>query len=457
MLSATEVMNQYKAAVAVRQLWEPHWESCYGYTLPRRSAHSTASDYAEIYDATASDGVDNLAAGLLAHLTPPWSKWLGFKSAAPNADVAQWEQTLHRHLSQSNFTTEIHQCYLDLIIAGTASLLFEEAPLGEPSAFRFKAVPIWDVYLAENTQGELKNTFRRLSLTKGEFKARFPKSRLQPNEEPNVVEAVYHQHHHTRYIAVLASATPRILAKGSFSHSPFINFRWMKALGEPYGRSPVMKALPDIKTANKVVEFILKRASMLAAGMWQVDYDGPDLDQIKLEAGVLIPKGSEGGSITPIEMPANFDVSQLVLEDLRTRIKTALLTNKLSLPEIKMTATEVVERSIETTRIMGAIFGRLQSELLSTLAERAVEILIRRGELPRICRNRSQVAVEFRSPLAQAQRRSEAQNIMTWLEATTALGGDQAELINRKAVVDYLAKLLSVPADITAKLEATSQ
>ena len=34
-----------------------------------------------------------------------------------------------------------------------------------------------------------------------------------------------------------------VLKEGMFHHSPFINFRWLKAPGEVYGRSPVMKAL----------------------------------------------------------------------------------------------------------------------------------------------------------------------------------------------------------------------
>ena len=35
-----------------------------------------------------------------------------------------------------------------------------------------------------------------------------------------------------------------------------------------------MKCLPDIKTANKVVELILKNASIAVTGIWQADDDG---------------------------------------------------------------------------------------------------------------------------------------------------------------------------------------
>jgi len=58
-----------------------------------------------------------------------------------------------------------------------------------------------------------------------------------------------------------------LLAARKSADSPFINFRWLKAAGETYGRSPVMKSLPDIKTANKVVELILKNASIAVTGI----------------------------------------------------------------------------------------------------------------------------------------------------------------------------------------------
>src|SRR3546814_13099960 len=63
-------------------------------------------------------------------------------------------------------------------------------------------------------------------------------------------------------IAAGSDGNDGLLAQGRFDHTPFIAFRWLKAPGETYGRSPVMKALPDIKTANKVVELVLKNASI---------------------------------------------------------------------------------------------------------------------------------------------------------------------------------------------------
>ena len=180
-----------------------------------------------------------------------------------------------------------------------------------------------------------------------------------------------------RYAAFLADESGSdepcgLLAEGMFEHSPFVTFRWVKGAGELYGRSPVMTALPDIKTANKVVELILKNASIAVTGIWLADDDGVlNPANIKLVPGSIIPKAVGSAGLTPLQAPGRFDVSQLVLDDLRVRIRHTLLTDRLG-PVVsrKMTATEVLERSSEMTRLLGAMFGRLQAELLNPLLNR---------------------------------------------------------------------------------------
>jgi hypothetical protein len=94
-----------------------------------------------------------------------------------------------------------------------------------------------------------------------------------------------------------------------------------------------------------------------------------------------------------------------VLDDLRVRIRHTLLTDRLG-PVVsrKMTATEVLERSSEMTRLLGAMFGRLQAELLNPLLNRAVGILRRRGELPGLSLDGRTVELQSRAPLARIRR-----------------------------------------------------
>ncbi|PZO79295.1 MAG: phage tail protein, partial [Micavibrio aeruginosavorus] len=146
----THLLRRYDQAKERRSVWEDTWQECYDYSLPQRG-NFTASQMPgrirtdRLYDGTALDAVDQLAASLLGHLTPPWTQWFGFK---PGPDLSAAEaQTLapvleesakiiQAHFDHSNFCVEMHQCFLDLVVGGTAALYFEEAEPGAFSAFK---------------------------------------------------------------------------------------------------------------------------------------------------------------------------------------------------------------------------------------------------------------------------------------------------------------------------------
>ena len=211
-----------------------------------------------------------------------------------------------------------------------------------------------------------------------------------------------------------------------------------------------MKALPDIKTANKVVELILKNASIAVTGIWQADDDGVlNPANIELTPGSIIPKAIGSKGLQPLEMPGRFDVSQLMLDNLQTRIRHALLTDKLApVTGARMTATEVLERSAEMSLILGATYGRLQTELLTPLIKRAFSILRRRGEVPDISLDGRLVAVDYRSPLARSQGQRNVQNTLSWLNTVLSMGPEAAQSVDLQAAVRFLGEALAVPSDL---------
>lgn len=478
-LTPKDVLERFDQAKAKRTVWESHWQECYDFALPHRAGFFSQGIAGEkradkLFDGTAPDAVDQLAASMLAHLTPPWARWFGL-TAGPEADKDQLDslnseldkvsQILQTHFERSNFSIEMHQCYLDLVSVGSACLLFEEAEPGNASAFRFSAIPLSQVMMEEGVSGMLSDTFRRSDVSLAHLKARFPECRLPMDVERKadqnhetrftVIEAVIQQGPRFEYMAVLqhgygGTGEPVLLRRGSFSHSPFIGFRWLKAPGESYGRSPVMKALPDIKTANKVVELALKNASIAVTGIWQADDDGVlNPATIRLVPGTIIPKAVGSAGLTPLQSPGSFDLSQVVLEELRKRIRNALLADKLGTPDSKqMTATEVLERSAEMARILGATYGRLQSELLTPLVIRALAILNRRGEVKGVRVDGRHVDLQYKSPLARQQTRKEAQDILAWIQSLGSLGPAAMDLIHPEKTARFLAKAYGVPMDI---------
>ena len=210
---------------------------------------------------------------------------------------------------------------------------------------------------------------------------------------------------------------------------------------------------PDIKTANKVVELILKNASIAVTGIWQADDDGVlNPANIELVPGAIIPKAVGSQGLKPLEMPGRFDVSQIVLDDLRARIRHALMIDKLGqMDGRKMTATEVMERASEMALLLGATYGRLQSELLTPMIRRAYAILRRRGEIPDIALDGRFVALDYRAPLARAQAQRNVQNIIMWLTTTLGMGGEAASVVDIPRAARFLGEALGVPSDIIRK------
>jgi Bacteriophage head to tail connecting protein len=476
-LSPEAVWSRFQRAKNRRLRWESLWRDCYTYALPHRGGGLGAEfapgrNHAErTFDGTAADAVEQLAASLLAELTPPWSQWFGLVPG-PQVSPLEWglsaesldqiTLTIQAHLDRSNFAAEIHQAFLDLVSVGSATLLFEEAPIGDPSAFRLTAVPMAEMWLEAGSNGQINGHFRQSTLPLDVLCARFPDAQLprslfeecrrDSEQTVPVIEAVLPAGSGYHYLAMLQHGTgqPMQLTSGRFESSPFISFRWLKGAGEIYGRSPVMTVLPDIKTVNKVVELVLKNASISVTGIWQADDDGVlNPANIQLVPGSIIPKAVGSAGLTPLQAPGRFDVSSLMLEDLRGRIRHALLVDRLgAIGSRKMTATEVLERSAEMTRLLGANYGRLQAELLTPLVSRAMAILRRRGEIPDLALDGRLVDLQYKSPLARLQARQDVQSTLLWLEATARMGAEAVAAVDLPATARWLGHRLGVPGQL---------
>ncbi len=392
--------KMYTRALNIREPWLKRWDDARRYTMPTSDA-----DAATLFDGTAADAVDNLAASIYTLLTPPESLWINLireSELSPDPDIAT--RALRANLNDSNFYTSVHQCYIDLCIYGTACLFMSENPIGADSAFSFTSIPMQDIAILPNA------VFHTTSMTPSEIAATYPtwtpsdalRKKFKSNMDTkfNIVQSLID----LDFIAWIdIDDGAEVLTSGHFDTNPYLIFRWNLCSGELYGRSPVLRALPDIKTANKVVELVLKNATIAVSGIWQADDDGViNLQNINLTPGTIIPKAVGSSGLTPLECGANFDVSQLVLSDLRDRIRHTLLADRLGLiSERDMTATEVLARNADMMRVLGATYGRLLHEFIRPLCERGLQILARRGVIEPISLH-SDAELKYLAPIAIA-------------------------------------------------------
>lgn len=396
-----DLEKMYRRALDARAPWLNRWDAAMRYTMPTDDA-----DAATLFDATAADAVDNLAASIYSLMTPPESLWVSLvpeSDASPDADVAT--AALRANLNDSNFYTTIHQCYLDLVILGTACLFMAETPIGASSAFSFTAVPMRDIAILPGA------VFHTATMPACEVLEKYPtwtppadvadQIKHDPATPLRLVQSLVGTEF-TAWLDVGGNLENNIVARGTFETNPYIIFRWSVLSGEQYGRGPVLRALPDIKTANKVVELVLKNATIAVSGIWQADDDGViNLNNINLTPGAIIPKAVGSSGLTPLSSGADFDVSQIILKDLRERIRHALLADRLGLlSEKEMTATEIMARNSDMVRILGATYGRLLHEFIRPLTDRGLQILSRRGVIAPIALN-SDAELKYIAPITQ--------------------------------------------------------
>ena len=401
-MNIKNLQQMYNSALNMREPWMQRWDDARRYTVP-----SSNTESANLFDGTASDAVDNLAASIYTLMTPPESLWINLvreSDLSPDPEIAT--RALRAHLNDSNFYTTVHQCYLDLCIYGTTCLFMAENPVGCASAFSFTAIPMTDIAILPNaifhtttmTIADVVNTYPQWTPTNDLRK----KLESDPNTPVRLIQSLVGLNF-VAWLDVGGDIENNIVSVGNFDTNPYLIFRWSLCSGELYGRSPVLRALPDIKTANKVVELVLKNATIAVSGIWQADDDGViNLQNINLTPGSIIPKAVGSSGLTPLSSGANFDVSQLILSDLRDRIRHTLLADRLGLmSERDMTATEVLARNADMMRVLGATYGRLLHEFIRPLCERGLQILSRRGIIEPISLH-SDAELKYLAPIAMA-------------------------------------------------------
>ncbi len=399
-MNIKNLQKMYNYALNLRSPWLKRWDEARRYTIP-----ATDTETATLFDGTASDAVDNLAASIYTLLTPPESLWINLvreSDMSPDADIAT--SVLRANLNDSNFYTTIHQCYIDLCVYGTTCLFMAENPIGADSAFSFTAIPMTDIAILPNA------IFHTTTMTAFDVISKYPswtptdeirkKIKSDPDTPLRLIQSLIGSEF-VAWLDVGGDIENNIVATGVFETNPYLIFRWSLCSGELYGRSPVLRALPDIKTANKVVELVLKNATIAVSGIWQADDDGViNLQNINLTPGSIIPKAVGSSGLTPLSSGADFDVSQIILSDLRDRIRHTLLADRLGLLSDKeMTATEVLARNADMMRVLGATYGRLLHEFIRPLCERGLNILSRRGVIEPISLH-SDAELKYLAPIA---------------------------------------------------------
>jgi len=171
------------------------------------------------------------------------------------------------------------------------------------------------------------------------------------------------------------------------------------------------------------------------------------------------------GQIAPYESGARFDVADQLIMDYRVNINKVFLVDRLELKESPaMTATEVNARFDLMQRLLGPVFGRLQTDLLDPLIERTFRILLRGRQLPVmpeiLADMNTDLDVNYIGPMARAQKSDSVGMMQQWMAAMGEFGQVFPELNLLPDPQNFgreMAKAMNVPATIVRSKDEVDQ
>lgn len=470
-------------------------------TFNKQTEGSKNQNEGQVFDSTAPQAVSKFASNLQSSLVPPMKTWIKLQpgEAVPkqnqNQAAVQLEdigKALFRNLQNSNFDTQISEAFHDLA-AGTGALLVQPGTRSNP--FTFVAVPMAQLWLEEVADGRVGAVFRRHEVAGRGIRDVWKDAILPPglakmiDEKPDdkiqLIEMTlpervkilqkgengrlsYVDVDGYRYtVLAIYEGKTRIVERKQRSN-PWVVFRWSVVPGEVYGRGPLLQALADIKTLNKTKELTLKNAAMAIAGAWSVVDDGViNVNTIKIYPGAKIPVSSnEGGALGPtikrLEAGGNFDVSQLIIQELKRSINEMLFADPLGPIDLPVkSATEVSLRQQELAKRIGSAFGRLQYELIAPLINRLLHIMEELGliDLQSYRVDGQVIAIQHISPLAMAQDEEQLMAIMRYAQFMRETFGPELALMmmDPQKLGESIGKLLNVPTELLPSAEQWQQ
>ena len=484
-LNVKQIMEREAKAQARKDEWRSIYEDCYEFALPQRNLYSGfyeggvagQNKMSRVFDSTAIHATQRFANRIQAGLFPPYKKWCRLEagSSIPADKKEQATQVLDAYtermfetLRQTNFDLAIGEFLLDLCV-GTAVMMI--MPGDEVTPIRFTPVPQYLVAFEEGPFGTVDNVYRKLRMKGEAIKQEYPDANIPshiqqeidnaPDKDIDLIDAViFDKDMGVFNYHVIWPGKNHELVQRTMKSNPFVVARYMKVAGEVYGRGPLVTAIPDIKTLNKTLELVLKNASIAVAGVYTAADDGVlNPNNVRIQPGSVIAVARNGGpqgpSLMPLPRSSDFNLSQIIVNDLRMNIKKILMDD--TLPPDNMSArsaTEISERTRELATNLGSAFGRLINETMIPVVTRILFVMDQMALIDMPLRvNGLEVKVTPVSPLSQAQKLQEVQDAMQYTQIAMGMGPNGSATVSISRLLQFVAERMGIDSRIIATQE----
>jgi hypothetical protein len=478
--NAALLLTRRGHAEVKKNLWRSTYRDAYQFAMPARETFTWHTEGQQknrlLYDSTLQEATYTAANTLCALLFPPWMNWAEMtpgggitkEALEANPEITKGLQEATRqffsYLNASNFGTVISEAALDLQV-GTCALSFDEGDADNP--FVFEAIPLSAIEIEEGPNGTIETTWQMrhpharnlLRMYPGLELMDLPESTQKtikddPEKKLRIVQGEIYYPETKKYYGVAIDFTgPTIIWRYDFGASnPTIVARASKVAGETYGRGRVLLALSDARTLDRMMEFVLTQAALSVAPPMTGVSDGVlNPYTASLTPNTIIPVASNADnspSLRPLEIGANFSVTEQMMKDLRERVRRTLLGPEPSEGPVK-SATEISVADRNRLWAMNGEYNRIMAELLAKIINRGVFILQKKGLMPKFKINGRQVAVKYTSPFAKTQNADDILALQNTLQVLAPLGPQAIQMgLKVSDIPAYVARKNGVPEDL---------
>jgi len=477
-----------------RQPHEQIWRDCAEYSMPHLgsgwngsalSASEIQQQKAKLLDGTAGDALTTSADGFMGGMTPANKVWFGLsvgnETQAEKAWLSQAAHLIWENLHASNFDAEAYDAVLSMLAFGWFVLYLDEDDHGGYYTEHWPASQCW--LSASRMGGRVDTLYREFPMSASAMVKAYGEAKVSENVRNMVaagkgdttLQVLWVIEPRADYITSSAApadrlpfaschidlATNTVLRESGYHEFPCAVPRWRRLQGSVYAIGPMADALPDTKSINEVARWEFAAAETVIAPPLKVVDDGViNARNIKLGPRKVIVC-NDVNNIAPLITGAKVEFGQVMVARLEEKIRRSMMADLFDkiLSDPTMTATQVHAILAMLRQRMGPRFGRLQSEWLQALIERAYGLAMRAGVLgepPETLMQRD-YSIRYLSPLALAQRAEDAMAI----EAHEASLGAAAQA--DPGVLDTYdwengqrrkAELRGVPADLIPDAKA---
>lgn len=470
------VARRYKAALAKRDLWSSLYREAYRFAVPSRELFNNYADgqdkESELFDSTAVDAVQEFASRIQANIMPAWRQWSKLEPGPGLPKEQRDSEELKRgledqteiffsYINHSNCVQKTHESFVDLAV-GTACLTLDLNQLND--GLQFDCIPIAHLAIEDSPAGVIETVFedKKTALRNlkrmygGEVSLPPGWSGKKDEEDVSWVQSQIYDPKAKRYhLCAFATAPNHVLFHQELGETgPYIVFRWSVVPGETHGRGPVLSALADIKTLNKVVEFTLAGAALtLFPPMTGVGDGVLNPYTVTIAPNTVIPVASNdqnNPSLKPLVNQPRPDLAQMILTDMRMSIRKKLLVDNRRQEGPVQSATEIVVQDREFVAQTGANYGRIQAELVERVIARGIDLLRSIGKMANIRVDGKMVTLKHTSPLARAQDNEELMAAQSFFQLASTLAGPEAYQLSVKTdeISEWLARKTGFPAEL---------